>query len=163
MLGPEAGRKVIQHGFSSSMGRTVSTPSQGQREGAGMRRSKSFTLQAGGGGDDADVMDSLKAIATLKHGLCRRFSTVYEAFVFFDMRGDWKVTANELKVMLQKLAVALPDVSQAVRSLDGKSQDGVIDAKEFVHTLAWHKVHGDIVHQLELVKPRREVRSPNIL
>jgi len=168
MLGPEERRRKLiggQHVFSASLGRKVSDASQGGREGAWprgkMRRSNSFEIgaqHAVGGGDDAEVMDSLKAIATLKNGLCRRFSTVYEAFVFFDMRGDWKVTANELKVMLKQIAIALPDVSQAMRFLDGASQDGAIDAKEFVHMLAWHKVHGDIAHQLELVKPRREVR-----
>lgn len=134
----------------------------------GIRRSNSFefgspasgvsSLNAGlqDKGDD-DVIGSLHALAAMKKGLRRRFSNIYEAFVFFDIKGDWKVTANELKLMLQKLAIELPNLAQAMHFLDGKSRDGVIDPKEFIHMLAWHNVHGDIVHQLELVKPRREV------
>ena len=134
----------------------------------GIRRSNSFEIGTPASGpsslnadqkdkDDDDVIGSLHALAIMKKGLCRRFSNIYEAFAFFDMKGNWRITATELELMLQKLSIGLPDVAQAMRFLDGRSKDGVIDAKEFVHMLAWHPVHADIAHKLELAKSRREV------
>ena len=162
-----AGRQHMLGGqaFSASMKSATAMSRPAPKR--GLRRSNSFEIGAPASGPSSlqadqqdkgdDVMGSLHALAIMKKGLCRRFSNIYEAFAFFDMKGNWRITATELELMLQKLAIGLPDVAQAMQFLDGRSKDGVIDAKEFVHMLAWHPVHADMVHQLELAKLRREV------
>ena len=48
------------------------------------------------------------------------FKTVYEAFAFFDINGDWSITRAEFKQMLGILGVRISEVQldMIVRRLD---------------------------------------------
>ncbi|KAJ1482191.1 hypothetical protein T484DRAFT_2677395 [Baffinella frigidus] len=80
-----------------------------------------------------------KAVTAVKEGLQDRFSTVYDAFAYFDINGDWHVTPNEFATMLKKLQMGISDrdLTMLMHRLDAIT-DGTIDPKEFVSVLRWH-------------------------
>jgi len=105
------------------------------------------------------------AIEALRLELAKRFTSVYEAFVFLDMDGDASVTLGELRAMLRQLWVEIPNLDGAIRglSLQGSlgSSGGVdaqaeIDVGQFCGALSWHDLEEDHEAAIDLIRPRRE-------
>ena len=69
-------------------------------------------LRLGRLGRNKHVLASLKGISSLKQGLARRFSNIYEAYIYCDFSGNWVLTENMLKLMLPKLGIDVPDIHQ---------------------------------------------------
>ncbi|KAJ1486387.1 hypothetical protein T484DRAFT_1790001, partial [Baffinella frigidus] len=116
--------------------------------------------EAGPAGAAQNKVSSVEALQT---GLKKRFDSVYDAYVFFDINGDWNLTIVELRLMLKSLAVEVllpvPDIDYAFRALDGDSkstQDGAIDPKEFTSILAWHKLKPNLTHAMSEARARRK-------
>ena len=80
-----------------------------------------------------------KAVVELKQTLGEMFENVYEAFAFFDIDGDWGISEDEFKKMLDKLDIHLEEnkLNLVVRRMDVVA-DGMIDPKEFIQALRWH-------------------------
>jgi hypothetical protein len=80
-----------------------------------------------------------KAIEGLKHRLGEIFLTVYDAFAYFDVDGDWGISECEFRRMLKELKIEIDDANLGliVRRMDVVS-DGSIDPKEFIQALRWH-------------------------
>jgi len=77
----------------------------------------------------------------LKDALSVRFDDSVDAFVFFDIQGDWSVTQAEMLNMIKRLNVPLskPDVDSALQALFIASHGGGINSLEFVRRLKWTK------------------------
>ena len=80
-----------------------------------------------------------KVLEELKATLGRLFATVYDAFAYFDVDGDWGISESEFRRMLHNLDIHMDAsrVSLIVRRMDTQA-DGTIDPKEFIQTLRWH-------------------------
>ena len=80
-----------------------------------------------------------KAIEELKQMLGEIFLTVYDAFAYFDVDGDWGISEGEFRRMLKELNIEIDDANLGliVRRMDVVS-DGSIDPKEFIQALRWH-------------------------
>ena len=78
-------------------------------------------------------------LEALKDALAIRFDSSVEAFVYFDMQGDWSVTQAEVNNMIKRLSVGLskPDLESALQALFIASHGGGINANEFVRRLKW--------------------------
>ena len=70
-----------------------------------------------------------------------RFDSSVDAFVFFDIQGDWFVTQAEIQNMIKRLSIPLskPDLDSALESLFIACHGGGINANEFVRRLKWTK------------------------
>lgn len=78
-------------------------------------------------------------LEALKDALSIRFDSSVEAFVYFDMQGDWSVTQAEVQNMIKRLSVGLskPDLDCALQAIFIASHGGGINANEFVRRLKW--------------------------
>jgi Ca2+-binding EF-hand superfamily protein len=88
----------------------------------------------------AGQLKSSQAIATLRKVLSRRFSNIYEAFVFCDVSGSSKVTSADLTFMLSKLDISPSTIIQEAAEFLDSSHDGVIEPHEFASILSWHPI-----------------------
>ena len=80
-------------------------------------------------------------LEAFKEALSVRFNSSVDAFVFFDIQGDWSVTQAEVQNMIKRLQVPLskPDLEGALEALFIASHGGGINANEFVRRLKWQK------------------------
>ena len=74
-----------------------------------------------------------------KDALSVRFDSAVEAFVFFDIQGDWAVTQAEVQNMIKRLMLPLskPDIESALQAIFIASHGGGINSLEFVRRLKW--------------------------
>ena len=86
-------------------------------------------------------------IAQFSAMLATRFDNVFEAFVFFDMDGDWQVTNKEMHTMLPKLQLEMTKtdldltIGKIMRERNFKDEI-FVDPKQFAKNLAWHPKPG---------------------
>lgn len=80
-------------------------------------------------------------LEAFKDALSIRFDSSVEAFIFFDIQGDWSVTQAEVQNMIKRLNVPLtkPDLESALQGLFIASHGGGINSLEFVRRLKWTK------------------------
>ncbi len=80
-------------------------------------------------------------LESFKDALSIRFDSSVEAFVFFDIQGDWSVTQAEVQNMVKRLNLPLtkPDLESALQALFIASHGGGINSNEFVRRLKWTK------------------------
>ena len=86
-------------------------------------------------------------IAEFSALLATRFEDVFDAFVFFDMDGDWQVTNKEMHAMLPKLQLNMTttdlDLTIAKIMRERNYKDEIyVDPKQFAKNLAWHPKPG---------------------
>ena len=102
-------------------------------------------------------------IAEFSALLATRFEDVFDAFVFFDMDGDWQVTNKEMHAMLPKLQLNMTitdlDLTIAKIMRERNYKDEIfVDPKQFAKNLAWHPKPGTapgLRRALDLAKERR--------
>eukprot|EP00961_Rhodomonas_salina_P197803 2669349-Rhodomonas_salina.1 len=91
------------------------------------------------------------AMNMLRSGLSKRFDSVYEAYVFFDINGDWSVSLVEMKRRLQNIGMHTPELENFFRS---NASDGRVGPIEFVQKLSWHPLKSDVNFAIELAMSR---------
>ena len=102
-------------------------------------------------------------IAEFSALLATRFEDVFDAFVFFDMDGDWQVTNKEMHAMLPKLRLNMTitdlDLTIAKIMRERNYKDEIfVDPKQFAKNLAWHPKPGTapgLRRALDQAKERR--------
>lgn len=102
-------------------------------------------------------------IAEFSALLATRFEDVFDAFVFFDMDGDWQVTNKEMHAMLPKLQLNMTttdlDLTIAKIMRERNYKDEIfVDPKQFAKNLAWHPKPGTapgLRRALDQAKERR--------
>ena len=81
-----------------------------------------------------------KAIEKLKTHLGELFDSIYDAFAYFDVDGDWSISESEFRHMLKQLDIDMePDYLRLVVSRMDTVADGSIDPKEFIRSLRWKR------------------------
>ena len=106
-------------------------------------------------------------IRVLRECLAERFETVYDAFCFFDLDGDWNVSMTEMMKTLPKLKLPLTmaDLREAIVQLMRKrdaSDSMTVDPYDFVKGLAWHRKPSQVPglrRELDVAKARRAVTA----
>jgi hypothetical protein len=69
-----------------------------------------------------------------------RFDSIYDAWVFLDLDGDWELSHLEFKQGIVKMKIPnLPSTERIIGHLD-KENDGSIEPVPFMKALAWHEV-----------------------
>ena len=81
-----------------------------------------------------------KAIEKLKTHLGELFDSIYDAFAYFDVDGDWSISESEFRHMLKQLDIDMEqDYLRLVVSRMDTVADGSIDPKEFIQSLRWKR------------------------
>ena len=80
-------------------------------------------------------------MAKLQIHLQARFASIFEAWTFFDLNGDWNVSTVEFVLEYKKLKMPIP--AKDVLKVIDKDGYGDIDVHEFVDALSWHELPGD--------------------
>jgi len=79
-------------------------------------------------------------MAKLQVQLQQRFASIFEAWTYFDINGDWSVSTVEFMLEYEKLKMTL-GVKEVLKVID-KDGYGEIDVHEFVGALVWHELPG---------------------
>ena len=83
---------------------------------------------------------SVQFMVKLQTHLRARFDSIFEAWTYFDINGDWNVTTAEFLLEYKKLRMPIP--AKDILKIIDKDGYGDIDVHEFVGTLAWHDLPG---------------------
>jgi hypothetical protein len=83
---------------------------------------------------------SVQLMVKLQTHLRARFDSIFEAWTYFDINGDWNVTTAEFVLEYKKLR--MPIHAKDVLKVIDKDGYGDIDVHEFVTTLTWHDLPG---------------------
>ena len=70
-----------------------------------------------------------------------RFDSIFDAWTYFDVNGDWNVSTQEFLLEYKKLKIPI-SAREVLNTID-KDGYGDVDVHEFVGALAWHDLPGD--------------------
>eukprot|EP00961_Rhodomonas_salina_P263545 3561663-Rhodomonas_salina.1 len=93
------------------------------------------------------VPNSPDPISDLKKYFSQLFDTVFDAYIYFDHAGDWKVTMSGFRQQCKKLGLPLTG-ADLYAALLNKTQMSFLDQYTFLQTFGWYPL---------IVKPKLQV------
>lgn len=108
---------------------------------------------------DAILQSGPKFLIPFKEALWHRFDTIFEAWAYFDLDGDWELTAHEFRVLFRGLRFAKEMVAERIFEHLDKEKTGKMNPFAFARALCWHHIpsyNQGIQEFLEEAKRRRK-------
>ena len=131
ILSPSKGIKALPPPLFFKMIGVGGAPGAQKKGGAGG--------EGGGGSVVASGSKDTAILDAFKQYLSRIFDSIYDAWAFYDINGDWDVSRQEFTRMCRALNLEDSEIDAVVRVID-KDGYGEIDPHEFMGTCAWHEV-----------------------